>query len=44
MTCAECGMTVGWDCECNEEYNALIRDAENAEAVRRPPTTTGDPQ
>ena len=27
MTCASCGMTVGWDCECNSEYNALLRES-----------------
>jgi len=27
MTCHDCGMTIGWDCECDEEYNALVEGA-----------------
>ena len=26
MTCTACGMTIGWDCACNEELNALMRE------------------
>src|SRR2546427_10437801 len=35
MTCAECGYTIGWDCECHEELNALRREAEHAERHAR---------
>lgn len=37
MTCAQCGCTVGWDCECNSEYNALIR-----ETAKHEPTVSSD--
>ena len=37
MTCAQCGMTVGWDCACDPEYNALIEEGlkRDAEAQRK---------
>ena len=34
MTCKDCGMTIGWDCECDPEYNALVAEAERRADAR----------
>ena len=36
MTCNQCGMTVGWDCECDPEYNALINEGLRRDAIEVP--------
>lgn len=33
MTCPHCGMTIGWDCECDEEYNRLVDAAYDADEL-----------
>lgn len=37
MTCRECGMTIGWDCECDPEYQALVNEL----ALGEPPCGEG---
>ena len=35
MTCARCGMTIGWDCECDPAYSELVRESYEQELERQ---------